>query len=374
MVKRNSSKRFGKKMLTGMAVGAMALSLFAAGPANADAKRPILHTKTFDLAADSQELIRDKALHNGTVLQSFAFDNVNQTIYTLQLMAGGQQLPGEAAPVTGTQRGKDGDLALTKLDLEGNELGYMYLKGFGHGVQMGVEVDENGTPYLWTETDSVTEGSDGWGTQIARFQFEDGAILTPDSPQLEKHRLIEGADRTTVNIDPSNNTLTMRYRGTDKVFHFALFDLEQVKQGNYEPIADVFQPQMGTFQGFATYGEYLYLLEGNSYGSGGSVEPNGNTYITSVNWNTGQVVDKELFLGGTSAITFREPEGLAIRIPDTRHPHKAQLSVGFASNFTPNRWGNIYYIDQLVPEESLRGLHGDGLHGDGSPGSTLSNP
>jgi hypothetical protein len=348
-----NKNRLGKKIFTGMAVGAMALSLFSVIPANADAKRPVLHSKTFDLAAVGKELIRDKALHNGTVQQSFAFDNVNKHIYVVQLMAGGQQLPGEAAPVSGTQRGKDGDLTLTKLDFEGNELGYMFLKGFGHGVQIGVEVDESGTPYLWTETDSVAEGNDGWGTQLARFQFDNGAILTPESPQLEKHRLIEGVDRTTVNIDPANETLTMRYRDSDKVFHFALFDLDQVNQGNYEPIADVLQPQLGTFQGFASYGEYLYLLEGNAYGSSGSAAPDGNTYITSVNWNNGKVVDKELFLGGTS-LSFREPEGLAIRIPDTRHPHKAQLGVGFASNFTPNRWGNIYYIDQLVPEESLK--------------------
>ncbi|MBO0958802.1 hypothetical protein J1P26_03575 [Neobacillus sp. MM2021_6] len=346
-----NGNRLGKGLVAKVVVGALALSLFSMAPLDSNAKQPIPNSKVFDLAAPGKELIRDKRLYNGTVQQSFAFDNVNQHIYIVQLMAGGQQLPGEDSPVSGTNRGKQGDLTLTKLDLDGNILGHMFLKGFGHGVQMGVEVDGD-TPYLWTETDSVAEGNDGWGTQLARFTFEDGAILTPDSPQLEKHRLIDGADRTTVSIDPANELLTMRYR-KEGVFHFALFDLEQVKQNNYVPLADVLQPPMGTFQGFTSYGGYLYTLEGNAYGSSGSVEPYGNTYITSVDWNTGKVVDRALFTGGDS-LTFREPEGLAIRIPNIKHPQKAQLGVGFASNFTPDRWGNVYYLDQPVPEESLK--------------------
>ena len=346
-----SGKRFGNGWLKKIAVGALALLLFSAAPLDSNAKQLIPKSKIFDLMAPGKELIRDKELYNGTVQQSFAFDNVNQHIYVVQLMAGGQQLPGEEAPVSGAKRSEQGDLTLTKLDIDGNILGHMFLTGFGHGVQIGVEVEGN-TPYLWTETDSVAEGKDGWGTQLARFPFNNGAILTPDSPSLEKHRLIEGVDRTTVNIDPANELLTMRYR-KDGVFHFALFDLKQVKRNKYVPIADVLQPPMGTFQGFTSYGGYLYILEGNAFGNNGSVEPYGNTYITSVDWRTGNVVDRQLFTGGGS-LTFREPEGMAIRIPNMKHPQKAQLSIGFASNFTPNRWGNIYYIDKLVPEKSLK--------------------
>lgn len=338
-----------KRVFIKLIAGVLVLSLFL--PASISAKQQVVSSKMFDVSVVGKELIRDKVLHNGTVQQSFAFDNVNQHIYVLQLMAGGQQLPGEEAPVSGANRALNGDLALTKLDLEGKILGHMFLKGFGHGVQMGVEADENGT-YLWTETDSVAEGKDGWGTQLARFQFENGAIFTPDSPQLEKHRLIEGIDRTTVNIDPANGLLTMRYR-QDGSFRFGVFNLEDVKQGNYVPVVDVAQPPMGTFQGFASYGEYLYLLEGNAYNGSSSVEPYGNTYITVVNLNTGDVVDRKLFVGGND-LTFREPEGLAIRVPDVKHPRKAQLSVGFASNFTPNRLANIYYIDELVPENSIK--------------------
>jgi hypothetical protein len=328
-----------------------ALSCMLIVPGVTSAKSSVLDSKMFDLSAPATEYARDARLHNGTVLQSFAFDNVRQNVYTVQLMAGGIMLPGETAAVSGANRDKNGDLALTELDSNGNEVGYMYLKGFGHGVQIGVEMVGD-TPYLWTETDSVTEGSSGWGTQLARFAFENGKVLTPASPELEKFQLIEGADRTTVNIDGANNLLTMRYR-KDGAFHFSVYELAGVKEHRYEPLADVEQPQLGTFQGFATYGGYLYLLDGNSFGSNGSTAPIGNTNITVVDWKTGEVVDKQLISAGNS-LTFREPEGLGIRVPDLKHPQKAELGIGFASDFTPTRLANLYLYDRLLPAEAIQ--------------------
>ncbi|MCY9661753.1 hypothetical protein P5G65_08030 [Paenibacillus chondroitinus] len=331
--------------------GVVLICVLGSSMPTASAKQPSWHSKVFDLSAQPTELVRDKALQNGTVLQSFAFDNVNKHIYTVQLMAGGLMLPGEPAAVSGANRSLNGDLALTELDLEGNKLGYMYLKGFGHGVQIGVET-EDGIPYIWSETDSVAEGKDGWGTVITRFKFENGKILTPESPELQKHKLIEGADRTTVNIDAVNDLLTMRYR-KDGVFHFGVYELESVKQHQYDAIADVVQPSVGTFQGFASYGQYLYLLEGSSYGTSGSVEPTGNTYITTVNFDTGEAVDKQLITAGSS-LSFREPEGLAVRIPDVKHPQKAELGVGFASDFTPLRLANVYTYNRMLPEAAIK--------------------
>lgn len=333
--------RRGLLMTLAGVVAASLLPFQAAGAAPSPWK-----SKMFVLSEPAEELIREKELHNGTVMQSFAFDDVNQHIYVVQLMAGGQQLPGEPAPVPGAQRDANGDLTLTQLDMAGNQLGHMFLKGFGHGVQIGVETAD-GVAYLWTETDAVTEGSSGWGTQLARFAFEDGKILTPDSPELEKHRLIEGADRTTVNIDEAHGLLTMRYR-KDGAFRFAVFELEKVKQREYTPIADVPQPSLGTFQGFASYGRYLYLLEGNAYSDS---NPTGNTHITAVDLLTGEVMDRELITAGED-LPFREPEGMAIRIPDLRHPHKPQLAVGFASSFAPLRLANVYVWDRMLPANS----------------------
>lgn len=345
----NRRKFVNGKMLKCAAMLALAVCLLPWMPGVVDSKTSPLKSKRFVLEEPAKPWILEKPLHNGTVLQSFAIDNVNKHVYLVQLMSGGQQLPGEPEPKTHAERDRDGDLALTKLDEEGNLLGHMFLKGFGHGVQIGVEpVGE--TAYLWTETDAVTEGKSGWGSQLARFAFEDGKILTSDSPELQKHRLIEGADRTTVHIDQAKNLLTMRYR-KDGAFRFGVFPLEEVKRGSYSAIADVKQPSVGTFQGFASYGGFLYLLEGNSYGSGGSTAPTGNTFITAVNLVTGEVADRQLILAG-SDLTFREPEGMSIRIPNMEEPHKAELAFGFATSFTPQRLASIFTIDRMLPDQA----------------------
>ncbi|ALS29280.1 hypothetical protein IJ21_38940 [Paenibacillus sp. 32O-W] len=356
---RNSEYVRRTKFLGGRLFVAVLLTMTVFGsavpsPGWAKGGREALKSKHFDLSGDAKTLFREAQLRNNTVMQSFAFDNVNGHVYVVQLMAGGQQLADEPAPVSGADRARNGDLALSKLDLEGNLLGHMFLKGFGHGVQIGVETEGDKT-YLWTETDSVAEGKDGWGTQLARFTFENGAVLTNESPELEKFRLKENVDRTTVAIDPAYGLLTMRYRENGS-FRFGVYRLEDVKQRRFEPIADVAQPSLGTFQGFASYGAYLYLLEGNAYGNNGSEAPLGNTYITSVDLNTGNLVDRQLITAGQDVL-FREPEGLAVRIPDMRHPHKAELHFGFASTVSAentSKLANMFYLDRLMPVQALK--------------------
>ncbi|MEK3726112.1 phage baseplate protein [Paenibacillus sp. FSL H8-0034] len=333
------------KVLFQAITGIALCSLLAVLSSCNSTERSIPKSERFVLSGQATELLHEKALQDGTVLQSFAFDNVNQHIYFVQVMSGGNQLPGETKPVSNADRALNGDLTLTKLDFSGNKLGHMSLKGFGHGVQIGVEAVGN-TAYLWTETDSVAT----FGTQIARFKFENDKTLSTSSPELEKHRLIENVEHTTVNIDSANGLLTMRYR-KNGVFRFGVYALEEVKRKQYTPISDVPQPSMGTFQGFASYGNTLYLLEGNAYGSNGSVKPNGNTYITAVDLKTGEVVDKQLISVGETLV-YREPEGLGIRIPDVNQPDKAELGIGFASSLSPYRLANIYAFNRFVPVEA----------------------
>jgi len=334
-----------RTLLQAAGLGAVAAALpVAASPAAADT------SARFDLTAPGQPLFVTKPLHNKTVLQSIAFDNVNRHVYTVQLMAGGQQLAGEDAPVSGANRDLAGDLCLTKLDLDGTELGYMFLKGFGHGVQIGAE-PVGSSAFLWTETDSISDdGLHGWGSHLARFRFENGAILTPDSAEVRRLELIPGADRTTCGLDPVLNRLVMRHRiaGT---FRYALYDLDGVRCNQFSPIFEVDQPALTySFQGYASSGGYLYLLEGTSYGSSGSTAPVGNTYLTCVDWATGSVVARQLVTDGWD-LPFREPEGMAIQVPDPGDPSRVRLAFGFASTTSPTdtaKLASVYYKDVLI--------------------------
>ncbi|CAM4163608.1 phage baseplate protein [Lederbergia lenta] len=300
-------------------------------PVKVSAALKMERSKMFDISAPASELFREKSLKNDTVLQSIAFDHVNRHVYIAQLMSGGQQLPDENNPVSGAKRAIDGDIALTQLDMQGNILGHMFLKGFGHGVSIGVEI-EGSTPYIWMEVDAVAEGKNGWGTKLTRFPFKQGSHLSSNSPRLDKYELISDADRTTVNIDMAYGLLTMRYRISGQ-YRLATYSLQQVKKHNYSAISDIAQPKMGIFQGFASYGRYIYLLEGAPYGTKGSVKPIGNTYITVVDLITGKVINKKQITAG-SDLSFREPEGMGVYIPNPDAPEKARLYFGFASTIS----------------------------------------
>jgi hypothetical protein len=310
-----------RRSLFTIGAGVAATALAGAEPAAAAAGR-------FDLAAPASPLIWKKALYDETVLQSFAFDNANGHIYAVQLKNGS----GSAAA---------GHLCLTKLSLSGAVLGHMYLMGFGHGVQIGVE-PSGSSAFIWTETDAVPDSSgNAWGRRIARFAFVNGRTITPSSSGLRKFTLIEGATSTTCAIDPSTNRLIMRYRlgGGPR---YAVYSLAEVKAGSPRKLHDVAQPSgLGVFQGYAAYGDYLYLLDGTAY-SASNPAP-GNTYITCVDLRTGAKVQRALTQAGKS-VDYREPEGMAVQIAGGR----PRLCLGLASGVAGARKVSVFYKTALV--------------------------
>lgn len=281
----------------------------------------------FDLTAPATQLIWKKALYDETVLQSFGFDNTNGHIYVVQVKNGS----GSAAA---------GNLCLTKLSLTGTVLGHMYLMGFGHGVQIGVE--PSGTSaYLWTETNAVSDGANAWGNRLARFKFVNGQTLTASSSALTKYAPIAGATSTTCAIDPSTKRLIMRY-WVDGKARYAAYSLSALKNGTATPLFDIAQPSgLGVFQGYAAHGNYLYLLDGTSYSTSNPAP--GNAYITCVDLRTGSKVQRSLTQAGKS-LDFREPEGMAIQIAGGA----PRLCLGLASGVEGARKASIFYKTALV--------------------------
>jgi hypothetical protein len=231
-------------------------------------------TQRFDLSDGSDQLWspREVDLKDGTVLQSFAFDNTHQFIYTVQVTEG------SAATA--------GNLTVTKLSWDGQTVaGYMYLTGFGHGVQIGVE-PSGSDAYLWTEVDAVSDGTNTWGNKLGRFKFVSGTTLAHTSSIITKYSLVSGATNTTCNVDMVNGYLILRYKLSGS-FRFALYSLASVKAGGTTALCDIAQlSDLGTFQGFTSYGSFLYILAGDAYDDTTNPSP-GNTYITILDLNTG---------------------------------------------------------------------------------------
>jgi hypothetical protein len=279
------------------------------------------------MSATTNEFFRSQPLHDATVMQSFAFDTPNNRLFAAQLRAG--------------SGANSGNIALTQLDFAGNELGYMYLTGFGHAVSIGAEASGS-TTYLWTETD-VDTGT-GRGRQICRFPWQNGKTLT--SSAVTKWKPVAAGTVFTPAVDQRFGRLGVRHSLSDGM-HINVYSLAAARAGDYSTVLASFkQPALTPgidFQGWALYGSYAYFFEGEAYPG----EPD-ETKATSKLWcydiNAGQLVDSFLTLAGKS-LTYREPEGLAVYGSTDA---TARLYFGFASGLTGDRRANLFYRNTLV--------------------------
>ncbi|TDE15096.1 teichoic acid biosynthesis protein C [Jiangella asiatica] len=343
-VTRRGVLRAGGAVAASVAVGAVAAPVVAGSVPVAPAGRSGLpgRSPSFDLAAPYEELVVNTGLHDQrTIMQSFAVDSAGGHLYVVQITQGGTVLPGdEPGDEEYARRAARGDLTMSKLDLAGNLLGHMYLQRFGHGVAIGVERTGRSV-HLWTEVDAVTEGTSGWGTRLLRFPFADGTVIDAErTPDLQRRELLPGVDRTTCNVDPAYRTLVMRYR-RDGAFRYALFSVDEVskQRSSYTPLADVPQPAVlsggPVFQGYATYGRYLYLFDGRIYSSTNPPEGQGNAHLTRVDWLTGEVEQRVRTVDGHD-LHRREPEGLGVWLARPGQRDSARLGFAFGTSVTAN--------------------------------------
>ncbi|CAM03493.1 hypothetical protein A8924_4615 [Saccharopolyspora erythraea NRRL 2338] len=297
----------------------------AAGPSAGAADVPA--SKRFDLRAPSHDLFRHKTLRDDTVQQSFTFDNANRRLFVVQRRNGTDSAAG--------------DLCVTQLDFAGNQLGYMYLTGFGHGVSIAAE-PVGSASYLWTEVDA---NANGYGRRLARFQFRNGTTLPNSSTGLAKFTPVADATEHTCAVDPVHGRLVVRYhRGGAK--RFAVYELARASAGDFGTrLADFAQPSLGSpapvFQGYTAFGRYLYLLDGESYDS----SPTLNSHVTSVDINTGEIAEGPVVTRAGESLTYREPEGMAVYRTEAGEP---RLFLGFASGTAGDRRCNLFYKNVLV--------------------------
>jgi hypothetical protein len=278
-----------------------------------------------NLAVPSKSWLSKKAtLKEPTVLQSFAFDEHNKHLYVLQITATGHEA---------------GDLCLNQLDYEGDRLGYMYLKGFGHGVSMGVQNDADGTAWIWTECDA----RGGWGRGVTRFRFADRAtrtnadvgILTP----------IAGSTSNQPSVCMTSKRIAVRHR-MKGLPRYRVWDLDAFLAKDYDqPLADFAQTGLHpdpaiAFQGYALHGDHVYQLAGTAYDDvTNPPAKHGNTYVSCLDIHSGKLLQRMRTQAGYS-LTYREPEGLGVR-----GGADPKLYIGLASGQLGARRFSIYVKD-----------------------------
>ncbi|MFF1701969.1 Teichoic acid biosynthesis protein C (Precursor) [Streptomyces sp. NPDC058252] len=276
-----------------------------------------------DLSTPSERWLWKKdTLQEPTVAQSFAFDETNEHLYVLQVTTGGAEA---------------GDLCLNKLDFEGDRLGHMYLRGFGHGVSMGVQNGADGSVWIWTEAAAVG----GYGQGVTRFHFADGASRTLD--QVNVRRPVPGSTNNQPALCMATSRIAVRHR-VDNVPRYRVYDLDTFVSGDYTAhLADF--PQTGAhpdpgvpFQGYALHGDFLYQLAGTAYDDATNPPAgHGNAYVSCLDIRTGALVQQTRTEAGYS-LDHREPEGLAVR-----RDVGPRLCIGLASGAVGARRFSVYY-------------------------------
>ncbi|MET8812480.1 hypothetical protein ABZW47_10785 [Streptomyces sp. NPDC004549] len=363
---------------TGLAVGAAAALTLPAQDASAE---PVANpasvpggTALIDVAAGSTRWLAGVGNQDSsTTLQGIAFDSVNGHLYTLQI-AGASQVAylrsGSQAAITpsigGDDHAESGDLCLTRHDLStGAVTGYMYLLGFGHGVSLGVEPAKSGSPaYIWTEAGA---GQSGYGQEFVRFPFASQTVLWTSHPAVQRFGSPDpAATSMTPSVDVDHDILLIRY-ALGSAHWFAAYDLSAaIATANTAtlpaPLARIQQPPLykytadgtpdtskaATFQGFTSYGQYVYMLDGDPRTGTASGTLSGTDkwaiHTTSFDLNGAQNNPATGYIASThseadAAADPREPEGMAVYTGSG----SPRLSFGITNNAGSNRQFDLYY-------------------------------
>ncbi|SEO35141.1 hypothetical protein [Actinacidiphila rubida] len=160
-------------------------------------------------------------------------------------------------------------------------------------------------------------------------------------------KFLTGSKTITCATDPDNHRLLVR-RNEGGSMYYSLFALADAAAGRFSsPLAHFPQPALGsgsvTFQGYTVLGDYLYTLDGTGHEDPADID----SYVTAVDMNTGQVVQRSLTKAGET-LFYREPEGMMVyRTVDGN----LRLCFGFASRpdmTSLSRYASVYDKDVLI--------------------------
>ena len=260
------------------------------------------------------------ALRDATVMQSFAYDPAHRVWVFAQLTAG--------APAS------SGDLTLTKVSASGARLGWMHLRGFGHGLSIGAEPC-GATTCVWTEAHAVAGPARGWalagsyGNQVARFGWHSGAALTPSSAGVERFGVNANAPEQTPSVNAADGLIAVQYWSAGlHAFRWAVYNLAAFKRHVYTALARFTVPR--SLVGNVEQG---WALASRSQVANWQGVAGGTATFSTV--STAGVLTGRVTSTAGAGLSYREPEGAA-------RAGASNLCAGFASGAAGARRANVY--------------------------------
>ncbi|GHI91752.1 hypothetical protein [Streptomyces olivaceus] len=309
----------------------------------------------FDLRGGATPVFADPPPHldQTRVHQQHCYEPNTGLVYATQVIANGVQLADESEPPPTGTRDARGDIAVTRLTLDGTITGVMYCRAFDHGNGIGAEYDEDtGTTWLWLSYDAqmqeIGSGINGHGRRLVRLEFVDGAIVDVGDPGLDVYDPIGGTTHIQPLLDLAHHQMGISY-STGNGTYIAVYDLTDFKARNFSPLRQFLRPQYPLNQSSALYGNYLYLVHGRAYGSDNPPPPDGtgDAYFTVIDVRDGRAIDR-IKNDYALDLPYREPESIYV----WETVDGPQLVFGFATDDPPRRmalYAVTATIDTRVP-------------------------
>jgi hypothetical protein len=229
-------------------------------------------------------------LHDGDVMQGFARDPGGGWVFA-------QIQPGAANHLAG-------NLTFTHVSAAGVADGWMNWEHAGHGVSIGAQ-RIGGQLFIWTEANAVPDGSEGYGTAIARLRWQPGATLTDSSAGVEIFSVNAGAHHSTPSLDLADGLIAVRYVSDSLgVLRWAVYHLSDFTAHRYPAILRLSEPatlSSQTFQGWAV------INDGTAFAALTGEAQTPDTVFWTVNTSGAVAQRADAVLPG---LPFREPEGV----------------------------------------------------------------
>ncbi|MGW9067888.1 hypothetical protein ACWGQT_00350 [Streptomyces yangpuensis] len=317
-----------------------------------------LSTRRFNIYKPGKPRLTDVQLAHATVHQQIAYDHVNGWRFVSQMMHGGVQLPDESAPVSLADRAKRGDIVINRLAMDGTLSGSMIARGMGHG-HFGVEPVGNDA-YIWSEANATLGSGNTFsvGKKIGRFKWVNGAVINSGAVGMEMFNPLPTMWALQPVLDLPTRRISIHYMDPADGYRawFDTYDMDEMKQLRNTRLSRTPRNTSesgalpSVWQTHALYGQYHYVMTGNSYDATTNPPP-GNCHILAIRIPDGKWVD--LAANGTALeLPYREPEGMTVNYGGSQ----PTLEFGFATRTSSPRLVTTFSWDLLdEPAPSVLG-------------------
>lgn len=280
---------------------------------------PVAGDRPFDVGEFSTQILgQEVTLTYNRAHQQAMQEPTTGMIFISQIISDNVRLPDEMEPPPPSARSARGDIAINRVNAEGELQDVMWCRGFDHGASLGgVEMIDD-SYYLWLSYDADEKpiGINAYGKKICRIEYVAEKIYDVDDPAIDEYDVFpEGSERIAPGMDFANNRVGVYRRLSGQDFYL-VYDMTMFRAKDFSaPLWTTANPvpAPSVRQAWCLYQEHIYTCYGDSWGASNPPPPTGvgNTHFTILHMPTGQVIEDHI-RNTEMVLENREIESMAI--------------------------------------------------------------